>query len=258
MHKGRSLVVLLSQFRHKLCEAHQDKISSLLALCGEGSDLRVDYSASRQELAMQVLYSCKKSFCLCTFALVVRHVLGLRCGYNSVHLSSSQEFLTTFHNSAPFIKWVVPGPAVHKDNAEANQCSVYLRDHCATHDALIDLYSYSHDWTDISLEFFRNEEPRWVSHDDPDYIHVRYTTGKRRNWNGYVSSISADRMEIMLHVTFEALLSLVGFFDDRCIEQHGLCPRVLSVGTLAEKEHGGSTSSLSFVAEDFLNPMSRF
>lgn len=55
---------------------YHDKVYSLLALCSEGSDLKVDYSLTRQQLAVQAFTTNKQRFCLCTVFVVVE-ALGL-------------------------------------------------------------------------------------------------------------------------------------------------------------------------------------
>ena len=69
-YKGCSLMELLARCHNTQCAAWQDRAYSLLALCSEGRNLQVNYDLSRQELAMQVLRSCKQSFCLCSAAVV--------------------------------------------------------------------------------------------------------------------------------------------------------------------------------------------
>lgn len=67
--KGRSLIYLIDMF-DKACHDRRDRIYSLLALCGDGSDLRVDYNSSLVTLAKKTLRSCKRSFCLCAIRIV--------------------------------------------------------------------------------------------------------------------------------------------------------------------------------------------
>ncbi|CAN9259514.1 unnamed protein product [Alternaria alternata] len=68
--RGRSLLSLLEIFSRKKCQHRYDKVFSLLGLCGEGSDLQVDYEISRDELANRVLQACSSSFCFCAVALL--------------------------------------------------------------------------------------------------------------------------------------------------------------------------------------------
>jgi hypothetical protein len=70
--KERSLIYLISLFRHKACQELRDRVYSLLALRGDGSDLQVDYDTSERMLARKVLICCKKSFCLCSIFLISR------------------------------------------------------------------------------------------------------------------------------------------------------------------------------------------
>jgi hypothetical protein len=64
--KGRSLVYLMDKFKLKESRIRRDRVYSLLALCGDGKDLQVDYDATDQTVAKDILRCCKQSFCLCT------------------------------------------------------------------------------------------------------------------------------------------------------------------------------------------------
>jgi hypothetical protein len=68
--RGKSLLCLLKMFSRKKCRNPSDIVYSLLGLCGEGSDLQVDYEISGHELANRVLQACSSSFCLCAVALL--------------------------------------------------------------------------------------------------------------------------------------------------------------------------------------------
>lgn len=70
---GRSLVYLLEEFRMQECAIAQDRVFSLLALCGNDSDLKVDYEASVEELLWRICYNC--TFCLCSLDIVSRTLL---------------------------------------------------------------------------------------------------------------------------------------------------------------------------------------
>jgi hypothetical protein len=70
--RGKSLIYLLQLFSEKDCGDRRDRVFSLLGLCGEGSDLEVDYDISHDELAKRVLQACGKSFCLCAVGILDR------------------------------------------------------------------------------------------------------------------------------------------------------------------------------------------
>ncbi|KAF2686065.1 HET-domain-containing protein, partial [Lentithecium fluviatile CBS 122367] len=55
--KNKSLIQLVARYRYKKCHIKRDRIYSLLALCDEGSDLRVDYGASDGEVFSEALRS---------------------------------------------------------------------------------------------------------------------------------------------------------------------------------------------------------
>lgn len=68
--RGRSLIYLLDRFRLKKAGNIRDRIFSLLALCGDGSDLEVDYNKSLPELARDILKACKRSLCFCSVTVI--------------------------------------------------------------------------------------------------------------------------------------------------------------------------------------------
>ena len=68
--KGLSLVYLLDIFKLKKCQVPHDRVFSLLALCGDGRDVGVNYTIPRAELAYRVLNTCRESFCLCSTHIV--------------------------------------------------------------------------------------------------------------------------------------------------------------------------------------------
>jgi hypothetical protein len=88
--RGRSLIYLLDKFRLKKSGNLRDRIFSLLALCGDGSSLGVDYDVKLPALAQHVLRACRASYCLCSVA-TVGNVLGI-----SSHISGSEN-----HNENP-------------------------------------------------------------------------------------------------------------------------------------------------------------
>ncbi|CAN9346902.1 unnamed protein product [Alternaria sp. RS040] len=89
--RGKSLVYLVELFFYKECHDRRDRIFSLLGLCGEGSDLEVDYGISRTDLIMRVLQVCSNSFCLCAINMLDR-VLGL--GESNAVVLEQQSFGT--------------------------------------------------------------------------------------------------------------------------------------------------------------------
>lgn len=78
--KGRSIIHLLDTFDFKDSYDRRDRIYSLLSLCGDGSDLQVDYNCSINTLAQSTLQCCRRSFCLCAVR-VVAFAMNLRDNY---------------------------------------------------------------------------------------------------------------------------------------------------------------------------------
>jgi hypothetical protein len=69
------VVNLLHRFRNKKCTMRRDRIYSLLALCKEGMNLKVDYDVSEEHLLRQVLSLRPSSMCFCS-ASVLSHALS--------------------------------------------------------------------------------------------------------------------------------------------------------------------------------------
>jgi hypothetical protein len=91
---GKSLIFLLEEFRMQECAIPHDRVFSLLALCGEGSDLKVDYEASVEELLWRICYTC--TFCLCSLDIVSRTLLhGHHTWWRIKRPMSSFTFLRT-------------------------------------------------------------------------------------------------------------------------------------------------------------------
>jgi hypothetical protein len=61
-----TLIYLLHYFQHQLCHTTRDRIFSLLGLCRDGMNLKVDYSISDHDLAVKVLTHASDTFCLCS------------------------------------------------------------------------------------------------------------------------------------------------------------------------------------------------
>ena len=68
--RGKSLIYLLQLFSRKQCQNRLDRVFSLLGVCGEGSDIEVDYEIPYDDLAKRVLKACSNSFCLCGVYIV--------------------------------------------------------------------------------------------------------------------------------------------------------------------------------------------
>ena len=67
---GRSLIYLMDWFKSKKSGVIRDRVFSLLSLCGDGSDVLVDYNITDLQVAENVLYCCKRSLCLCAIGIV--------------------------------------------------------------------------------------------------------------------------------------------------------------------------------------------
>jgi hypothetical protein len=72
-----TLILILDTFKDQGCRVRRDRIFSLLALCGDGVDIKVDYSNSDTELAWTVMRTGRDTFCLCSIS-TVGYALGLQ------------------------------------------------------------------------------------------------------------------------------------------------------------------------------------
>jgi hypothetical protein len=70
--RGTSLVELLVRFKNRECTVARDRIFSLLSICSEGTNVKVDYSLPDEEIVFQTLQSSKEQLCLCSAAIVAR------------------------------------------------------------------------------------------------------------------------------------------------------------------------------------------
>lgn len=77
--EGWGMITLLHRFRQKDCTLERDRIYSLRSLCEDGDRVKVDYSATEEEVVLQVLNAYKKSLCFCSTATA-----ALILGYGSI------------------------------------------------------------------------------------------------------------------------------------------------------------------------------
>lgn len=70
------LLLVLKHFQGKCCALRRDRIYSLLSLCRNGDQIKVDYNASDNEVIVQVLDACHEELCFCSAATVARIVGG--------------------------------------------------------------------------------------------------------------------------------------------------------------------------------------
>jgi hypothetical protein len=68
--RDRSLISRLHEFRGQQCTIKRDRIFSLLSLCREGPDVKVDYAVPDTQVMVQVLEACEKTLCFCSIAIV--------------------------------------------------------------------------------------------------------------------------------------------------------------------------------------------
>jgi hypothetical protein len=89
--RGRSLIYLMELFKLKESRIPRDRVYSLLALCGDGSELQVDYNKPHELLAQDILRCCEQSFCLCSIRTVA-FVLQLKSSELDLHVLGEESF----------------------------------------------------------------------------------------------------------------------------------------------------------------------
>ena len=68
---GSPLICLLLKFYNRRCSVARDRIFSLVSLCSEKGDIKIDYECPAFQLAHQVVTACHSTICICTTILVL-------------------------------------------------------------------------------------------------------------------------------------------------------------------------------------------
>jgi hypothetical protein len=95
--KDLKLMSLLDMFKDKQCAFLRDRIFSLLAVCVDKPDIKIDYDVPHDELAVKVLSACSYSLCLCSVKIVVA----------ALELSTSPSSVSSLSKSN-FARWSLP------------------------------------------------------------------------------------------------------------------------------------------------------
>jgi hypothetical protein len=82
--KGQCLFSILESVHDKQCSNPRDRIFSLLALCSDCRNLKVDYDILPQDLLVEILESCQDRVCFCT-ANFLSHILAIERSTDNVH-----------------------------------------------------------------------------------------------------------------------------------------------------------------------------
>ncbi|RYN72974.1 hypothetical protein AA0117_g8143 [Alternaria alternata] len=196
--RDRSLIYLLQMFSRKDCRNRCDRIFSLLGMCGQGSDLDVDYDISYEDLSKRVLQVCSNSFCLCAVRLLDR-VLNLE--KPEAEVVEKQLFATlSLYTPNEFID--SGGPLAVRIRMPA-LCPLFsgtinveiARGHCYGKQNLHDTSILYYDACDISIN---GEVPREATEDEFTEI-SRKREFKSKSWG---HSVSYDRDAKIWNITF--------------------------------------------------------
>ena len=191
--KSMSLLRLLDVFKLKECERPRDKIFSLLALCGEGSDIKVDYSWSTQDVLKHVLFRCPRSLCWCSVKTLC-HVLQV---YDNSGFSRADK-------ERPFAQFTV---SISYEEGEPNPSPAYIN---VGLDLLCDRGRF------MFLQITPRLDSRSVE------TRTRYIPPWRpeRRYGSCTVKIADDRRSITIQLSLLALLEIA-----RGINANGVCAK---------------------------------
>lgn len=65
-----NLLALLHKFRSQKCHVKRDTVYSLLALCRDGPNVKVDYTTSDSGVMQSILDACKEHLCFCSASII--------------------------------------------------------------------------------------------------------------------------------------------------------------------------------------------
>jgi hypothetical protein len=68
---GSPLICLLLKFYNRRCSVARDRIFSLVSLCSEKDDIKMDYECPVFRLAYQIVAACRNTICMCTTVLIL-------------------------------------------------------------------------------------------------------------------------------------------------------------------------------------------
>jgi hypothetical protein len=68
---GSPLICLLLKFYIRKCSVARDRIFSLVSLCSEKNDIKIDYECPVFRLAHQIVAACRNTICMCTTVLIL-------------------------------------------------------------------------------------------------------------------------------------------------------------------------------------------
>jgi hypothetical protein len=228
--RGRSLVYLVDRFRFKQSGVLRDRVFSLLSLCGDGSDVLVDYEVTDLQVAENVLESCKRSFCLCSigivaFILCVESQLLLSQHVLTSHKDYARITLAVTTDSDNFNYDRESPPVLYETTPYGSRVTLKVSSLCRSHSGRIRVSNDS-----------RRTNPfvEYVDRDD----HI--------SWDTYIPQgcqidISSDRESCTASFSLEFLCKIVrsNWLWESC------CERVTCVGTTSAWPSSEAVLSLS-------------
>jgi hypothetical protein len=251
--KNRSLVYLMDKFKLKESRIPRDRIYSLLALCNEGKELQVDYVATDQNVAKDIIRCCEQSFCLCTIDTVT-FILQLK----PLHRSD------TIWNSGLQPFGVMTLPVFSKDAVEIlcsarpclwRGCDGSERSHlpgfvemASPSCTLLSIHLYlrrictSYKSTFVTINWMADESNfvgHWSRHGPGGYKSVGFVA--RHDHCSWVLAASGKSCTVMF--SFELLVEIARLGRD---SSSRICARVADIGAESAPSHGDPVMRMHF------------
>jgi hypothetical protein len=222
-------------FKHKKCAENRDHIFSLLALCGDGASVKVNYDSSAGDQARCVLQDCKQSLCLCSTGIhIVAEALQLRAR----NLGMGKQGMSFAQIQLPVIKQSAQQSSHHIRSSQHS--SVVARDSGNTllHPSTLIALHFSDicpiDSTVLAVELYPDVDLISYQYTD-SATHYSYPEVYHRE-HGCTIEMSDDAQSCTVKFSLEFLVELA----QRGIEAAlpSCCNRVESVGTQHEGASG--------------------
>jgi hypothetical protein len=99
--KDQYLFHLLEKLRDKQCSNPRDRIFSLLALCSDCVNLKVDYDIPALDMALSILKGCENSLCFCS-SNSLNHILKIAHVAPTVYFPDGEQPLASFAEESDY------------------------------------------------------------------------------------------------------------------------------------------------------------
>jgi hypothetical protein len=221
--KGQCLFSILESVHDKQCSNPRDRIFSLLALCSDCRNLKVDYDIPPQDLLVEILESCQDWVCFCT-ANFLSHILAIERSTDNVHRQDVAQLPLVYTESPDILPSAFKSFEIHTVTAFAQDSDmkefwilVDLGVLCSHTYGYLSFYvtSYSTRVFDSAVDkimYSWNRHPRQVVSSDPQPVH------------GCTMEVSSRVTTCVITLSFDMFLEIARV--GRCKGWYGRCSRV--------------------------------